>query len=152
VQAGGMLIAAPKWGPAPGIPLDDAQPGYSVRTYGKGKIALAEADPTDPYTWSADAGLLVSHRYDLVRFWNSGAACSYCTLSLDKKQALVHLMFYAARGPDSATVRIAGKYRAARVSTVEHPKVENVEMQAKGDAVEVYLPAVSQYVAVELDV
>jgi hypothetical protein len=68
------------------------------------------------------------------------------------KQALVHLLFYAARGPDAATVRVAGRYRAARASTVSEPQVAKLEMEAQGDAVEVHLPQVSQYVALELDV
>jgi hypothetical protein len=153
VQAGGMLIAAPKWGEVPGTPVAGAQhPGYSLRTLGKGKIALADSDPVDPFSWAADATLLVSHRYDLVRFWNSGAACSFYTMAPQRKQALVHLLFYAFRGPDSATVRVAGRYRAARASTVDAPKVANLEMQVQGDGVEVHLPQVSQYVALELDV
>jgi len=94
--------------------------------------------------------VLVSHRYDLVRFWNGGAAGSFYTVAPDGKKALVHLLFYAARGPDAATVRIAGRYRAARASTVTEPQVANLVMQAQGDAVEVHLPPVSQYVALEL--
>jgi len=153
VEAGGMLIAAPKWGPAAGAPLATGErPGFSTRTLGKGKIALADDEPADPFSWAADANVLVSHRYDLVRFWNGGAACSYYTVSPDRKQALVHLLFYAMRGPDSATVRIAGKYRAARASTVDQPQVADLVMEAQGDAVEVHLPQVSQYVALELDV
>lgn len=153
VEAGGMLIASPKWGQAAGTPATGSQPvGYSVSTLGKGKIALADAEPADPFLWAADAAVLVSHRYDLVRFWNGGAACSYYTMAPDRKHAVVHLLFYAARGPDSATVRIAGRYRAARASTVDNPKVDNVVMETQGDAVEVHLPPVSQYVALELDV
>lgn len=153
VQAGGLLIAAPKWGEVPGTPITGMErPGYSLRTFGKGRIALAADDPTDPFTWAADTTILVSHRYDLVRFWNGGAACSYYTVSPDRKQALVHLLFYAARGPDSATVRIAGRYKAARASTVDVPQLSDLMMQAQGDAVEVHLPQVSQYVALELDV
>jgi len=153
VEAGGTLIAAPKWGPVTGTPVKAAEPaGYTVRALGKGRIALAADEPADPFLWAADAAVLVSHRYDLVRFWNGGAAGSFYTLSPDRKQAVVHLLFYAARGPDSATVRIAGRYRAARASTVDSPKVDNVVMAAQGDAVEVRLPPVSQYVALELDV
>jgi hypothetical protein len=87
-----------------------------------------------------------------VRFWNGGAAASFYTVSPDRKLALIHLLFYAARGPDSATVRVAGRYRAARASTVDNPQVGSVAMEVQGDAVEVHLPPVSQYVALELDV
>jgi len=94
----------------------------------------------------------VSHRYDLVRFWNSGAVRSFYTMSPDRHQALVHLLFYADRGPDSATVRVAGHFRAARASTVDSPKLSDLSMETQGDGVEVRLPQVSQYVALELDV
>jgi len=153
VQAGGMLIASPKWGEVAGTPVAGAErPGFSVRALGKGRIAVAGDAPVDPFSWAADAAVLVSHRYDLVRFWNGGAAGSYYTMAPGGKQALVHLLFYAARGPDAATVRIAGRYRAARASTVTEPQVAKLEMEAQGDAVEVHLPLVPQYVALELDV
>ena len=153
VERGGLLIAAPVWGEVAGTPLSVPQPaGYKVRSVGKGRIAVADDTPADPYSWATDAAVLVSHRYDLVRFWNSGAARSFYTLSPDRKQALVHLLFYADRGPDSATVWIGGRYRSARASTVDSPKVDALAMQAKADGVEVHLPQVSQYVAVELDV
>jgi hypothetical protein len=153
VQAGGMLIASPKWGEVAGTPVAGAErPGFSVRALGKGRIAVADEAPVDPFSWAADAAVLVSHRYDLVRFWNGGAAGSYYTMAPGGKQALVHLLFYAARGPDAATVRVAGRYRAARASTVSEPQVAKLEMEAQGDAVEVHLPQVSQYVALELDV
>jgi len=153
VESGGLLIAAPVWGEVPGAPLGGPQPaGYKLRAAGKGRIALADDVPSDPYALAADAAVLVSHRYDLVRFWNSGAARSFFTLSPDRKQALVHLLFYADRGPDSATVRVAGRYRAARAATVENPNLGNLGMAPRGDGVEVHLPQVSQYVALELDV
>jgi hypothetical protein len=153
VQAGGMLIAAPIWGQVEGAPLNGPQPaGYQVRAVGKGRIALADDIPADPYALAADAAVLVSHRYDLVRFWNSGAARSFYTMSPQRKQAVVHLLFFAERGPDSATVRVAGRFRAVRGSTVDNPRIDNLAMQSQGDGVEVRLPQVSQYVALELDV
>jgi hypothetical protein len=136
-----------------GAPLNGPQPaGYQVRTVGKGRIALADEIPADPYGWAADAAVLVSHRYDLVRFWNSGASRSFYTMSPQRKQALVHLLFYAERGPDSATVRVAGRFRAVRGSTVDAPKIARLAIEPQGDGVEVRLPQVSQYVALELDV
>ena len=153
VQAGGLLVAVPKWGQAPGTPVTDGQrAGFQVHNYGKGRIALAAADPADPYTWAADSVLLVSHRHDLVRFWNGGAACSYCTTVPGGKKAVVHVLFYAARGPQDATVRIAGKYRTARASTLDAVNVADVVVQPQGEGTEVRLPQVSQYVALELDI
>jgi hypothetical protein len=151
VNAGGMLIS-PFWpkvlaGARPLSPLDK----YSVSSAGKGKIVTSKTAVDDPYVFANDAVVLVSHRYDLVRFWNSGATASFYTAAPDRRSALVHLLFYSDRGPDSASVRIAGRYGAVRAATVESPRVAGVQMVRKGDAVEVHLPQVSQYVALELD-
>ena len=152
VEAGGMLIAAPTWGEVPGTPIrNDGNPRYSMRALGKGKVAVAVAGPDDPYLWANESVVMVSHRYDLVRFWNSGAAGSFCTVAPDGRQAVVHLLFYANRGPDSATVRIAGGYRAARAYTAENPAAMKVEWALQTGAVEIHLPPMSQYVAVELE-
>lgn len=151
VQAGGLLVAAPRWGDVPGTPSKSGEdPRYAIRTLGRGRIALAKADPDDPYLWTNDAALLVSHRYDLVRFWNGGATGSFYTMA-PEKHAVVHLLFYANRGPDSASVRIAGRYRTVTASTVEHPQLPKVEAEFQSEAVEVHLPQVPQYVALELE-
>jgi hypothetical protein len=152
VAAGGLLIAAPQWGELPGAPIPNgADPRYSLRALGKGRVAVALAGPDDPYLWASESVVMVSHRYDLVRFWNSGAAGSFCTMAPDGRQAVVHLLFYANRGPDSATVRIAGRYRAARACTADSPAATKVEWVPQTDAVEIHLPPVPQYVALELD-
>jgi len=153
VAAGGMLITAPTWGEVPGTPIqDDGNRRYSLRALGKGKVAVAVAGPDDPYLWANESVVMVSHRYDLVRFWNSGAASSFCTVAPDGRQAVAHLLFYAYRGPDSATVRIAGRYRAVRAYTADNPAATKVDWAPQSDAVEIHLPPVPQYVALELDI
>jgi hypothetical protein len=153
VAAGGMLITVPQWGEPPGTPIrNDGNPRYSLRALGKGKVAVAVAGPDDPYLWANESVVMVSHRYDLVRFWNSGAAGSFCTVAPDGRQVVVHLLFYANRGPDSAAVRIAGRYRAVRAYTVGHPAAAKVEWAPQTGAVEIHLPPVPQYVALELDI
>jgi hypothetical protein len=107
--------------------------------------------PDDPFLWASDAVVMLSHRYDLVRFWNGGASGSFLAASPDRKHTVAHLLFYSDRGPDSATVRVAGHFRTARAATVEHPVVENLKSASQKDAIEVRLPAVSQYVALHLE-
>jgi len=149
VEGGGILITGPKWGQVPSAPAKaDEHPRYSWHALGKGRIAVAHEDPDDPYQWANDSVVLVSHRYDLVRFWNCGAAGSYYTMAPDRKQAVVHLLFYANRGPDQASVRIAGRFRAVRAWTVDGPL--KVATESQKDAIEVHLPQVGQYVALEL--
>lgn len=150
VEAGGLLITTPVWGDAPTKNAD--HPRYYGWAAGKGRIARSIAPPDDPYQMANDAVLLVSHRYDLVRFWNAGAAGSYYAVSPDRTKAVVHLLFYANRGPDIASVRIAGPYRKVKASMVDTPEVAGVRSEAQKDGVEVYLPQVSQYVALELNI
>lgn len=147
--SGGMLIAG-RW-PAPATrELASPVSGYSLYAAGKGSVAVSKTPPDDPYTFANDSVVLVSHRYDLVRFWNSGPTASFYTRRPDGG-ALVHLLFYSDRGPNEASVRIAGRYGAVRASTIESTPLSGVHMEPQKDAVEIHLPQVSQYVALELD-
>jgi hypothetical protein len=126
-------------------------PRFTLHPAGKGRIALAKDPDPDPYLWANDAAVLISHRYDLVRFWNGGATGSFYTVSPDRKRAIVHLLFYSDQGPDAASVRVAGSYRSARIWSAGQPAAQSVKMISQKDAVEVHLPQVSQYVALELE-
>lgn len=152
VQAGGMLIAGPKWGQLPGAAAqDDAHPRYALGVLGKGRVAVAKRDIDDPYLLANDSVVLISHRYELLRFWNGGAIGSYFTMAPDSRRAVVHMLFYAgARGGDP-TVRVARRYRTARLWTLDQPVPRGLEMEIQKDAVEVHLPPVSVYAAVELE-
>jgi len=151
VQRGGLLITVPQWGDAPGTPAKgEPHPRYGIREFGKGRIAMAHEPPGDPYEMANDAAELISHRYDLVRFWNGGATGSYYTEGPEGKIAVAHLLFYSNRGPDAASVRIAGPWRRARACTVDVPSVPGVEVQLQKEALEIHLPRVPQYVALEL--
>ena len=152
VQAGGLLIAGPKWGPPPGLPAKEDHPRYAARALGKGRIAIAKAELDDPYVVANDSVLLISHRYELLRFWNGGAVGSYLAVSADRRRGVAHMIFYANRGPDHVSVRVAGRYRAARLWTLDRAESGAVEMEIQKGAVELHLPAVSSYAAAELEV
>jgi hypothetical protein len=148
-----MLITSPKWGAVttPALQAED-HPRFALHALGKGRIAVAKEEQADPYMWANDTVVLVSHRYDLIRFWNGGATGSFYTVSPNRKRAIVHLLFYSNRGPDAASVRVVGRYRSARIFTADQPTARSVEMVSQKEAVEVHLPQVSQYVALELEV
>ena len=151
VQNGGLLITVPKWGETPGtLAKGDPHPRYAMRDFGKGRIAIAKETPGDPFEMAQDAAEIISHRYDLVRFWNGGATGSFLAAAPDGKSAVAHLLFYSNRGPDMASVRIVGPWRRVQVCTVDAPRLPNVEVQLQKDALELHLPQVPQYVAVEL--
>ena len=150
VNDGGMLIAG-RWTVPGGSPLRSPVERFSVFSAGKGRIALSKEPPADPYLFARDSAVLVSHRYDLVRFWNAGAAASFYTMDSGSRSTLVHLLFYWDRGPDSASVRIAGRFGAVTAATIDKPRLEGVHLEQQKDAVEVHLPAVPQYVALLLE-
>ncbi len=152
VEAGGLLIAAPVWGKPAGSADLAQHPRFAVYPLGKGRIAIARAEPDDPWLLANDSVVLISHRYDLVRCFNSGSFAAYYTLAPDRKKAVVHLLFYADRGPGEASVRIAGTWHGARLSTVEQAGPKAVPAEFARDAVEVHLPQVPPYAALELTV
>jgi hypothetical protein len=152
VQTGGLLITHPKWGLAPGLrAANQDNERYWWRTSGKGRIAYAKAEFDDPWVLAQESVLLISHRYDLLRFWNGGSVGSYFTMAPDRKRALIHLLFYANQGPDESGVRVAGNYRSGKLWTLDG-KSASINMVPQKDAVELHLPAVGQYAAAELEV
>jgi hypothetical protein len=160
VEGGGLLIAGPQWDRIlPGTPARKAEhPRYDLRVYGKGRVAVAKADLKDAYLLANDSVVLVSHQYDLLRFWNGGAVGSFFTMAPDRRRALVQMLFYVDRGNlqrggmgDEITVSVAGRYRSARIRTLEQPSPHEVQMEPLKDAVELHFPAVSPYAAIELD-
>ena len=153
VAGGRMLIAGPKWGAVSGAPAKDQDhPRYDIRVMGKGKVAIAKSELDDPYTVANDSVVLVSHRYELLRFFNAGSVGSYLTAAPDHGSALLHLLFYANRGPQDATVRVAGRYRSARLWTMDREEPRPMDIAPVRDGVELQLPPVSQYVAAELEI
>ncbi len=128
----------------------DGHPRYEVRTLGKGRVAVARKAEDDPYLLVQDAMVLISHRYDLLRFWNGGAVRACLGASADKRRAVLQLVFYANARTGDATIRVAGNYQRARMYSLDGT-VKDVTVQPEKDAVELHLPAVAQYAAVQLD-
>ena len=152
VASGGLLITHPKWGPPPGLPAANQEDErYVRRTYGKGCLAIARSEFDDPWAIAQESVLLISHRYDLLRFWNSGSVGSYFTASPDRKRALIHLLFYADWSPGDSGVRVAGMYRSAKLWTPDGAG-RGVTMVRQKNAVELQLPPMGHYGAVELEV
>ena len=151
VQAGGLLITHPKWGLAPGLrAATQDNERYWWRTSGKGRIAYAKSEFDDPWMIAQESVLLISHRYDLLRFWNGGSVGSYFTMAPGRKRALVHILFYANIGPEESGVRVAGNYRSGKLWTLDG-KSSSIDMVPQKDAVELHLPAVGPYAAAELE-
>ena len=153
VESGGLLIAGPKWGKASGVPAQgEPNPRYGVVRSGKGRIAMAYKQPDDPYEAAQDAQILLSHRYDLVRFFNGFALGSYCTASPDRKRRLLHVINYAGgAGSDPVTAHIAGRFRLAKLWSFGGGDPKPLEMAVQKEAVEVDLPRLPVYGGIELE-
>ena len=152
VHDGRLLIAGPQWGGGPGSPAGRQEyPNYELRTYGKGRVAVARTEPDDPYMLVNDAVLLLSHRYELLRFFNVGAVGSYLAAPPEGGGVLLQLVFYATQGPRDATVWVAGRYGAARLWTLDGTASRPLEVHPVRGGVEVHLPPASEYAALELE-
>lgn len=168
VQTGGLLISRAAWDGVPGTPADWDHPRYAGHLFGKGRIAIAKSeDEVDPYLMANDTVALVSHRFDLLRFWDAGSVNAYLSAAPDGNRSILQMVFYAremngkmsAGGPENASVRVAGRYRTAQLLTFDKqpvklgPTDENgVGMLIDENSVELHLPSLSHYAAVELGV
>ena len=146
VSEGGMLITGPEWGPV----SDDARkpqdhPRFSLFTVGKGTIALSKTPIKDPYLLANDTAILLSHRYDLLRFFNGGALMAY------RSRNLAQVLFYATQPPVDATVWIAGSYHHAEILTLDQPDPVQLSTQTPHQGgIEVLLPPRLRYAAIKL--
>jgi len=167
VADGGLLITRPDFGGTAGNPAKWDHPRYNCRVLGRGRIAIAKSDDTDPYLLANDTVALVSHEFDLLRFWDAGPVNAYLSATPDRKQAVVQMVFYAPetkgrsgfRNPGTVTVRVVGPYHKARLLTFDQSaqlttltqRVSNkVGVRIETAAIELHLPRLFQYAAVEL--
>jgi hypothetical protein len=153
VQAGGTLVTGQQWGDTPGTAVSKLEhPRFAIAEFGKGKIAVAKGSLDDPWLLARDAQVILSHRNELLRFWNGGAVSASFRTSPDRKQSVTQMVFYGAvSGVGNPTVWVAGKFTSAKYSTIEQPSPRSVPMEVQSDGVELQLPEITQYAAVELE-
>lgn len=154
VRAGGLLMAGMKYpaAAATGPVTSDTYRRYSIRKVGLGRIALAVEEAQDPYLVAADSQLILSRRYDVLRFFNSGTLNSRYTAAPGGAKALLQVLNYATRrSSDLVSVALAKKYRAARLMTLDSPTPAALELRPAANGCEVWLPPFGTYVAVELE-
>lgn len=153
VRSGGLLITAAGWGALPaGAASEETHPRYEIRRYGKGRLARCRADFEDPYLIANDAQVLISNRHNLLRLWNAGAFGAHFAADPRSRHSVAQLLFYAFMyGENRTTLRVAGRYRAAAIRTPEDPSPRPLEMDTLPGAVEMRLPPLAEYAAVELE-
>lgn len=154
VEQGGLLVTGPEW-PADGQPAPpDFPTELDVRALGNGRLALARKGITDPYQVAIDTQLLLSHRNDLVKIYNSGSSgCTRFTAAKDGRTALLQCLSYADRG-GLPTIWVRRRYRSTRLWTIEaRAAALQPETSEEYAGVEYHLPANSPpYLALEFQV
>ena len=153
VAEGGMLIAGPEWGEIRNArPSATTHPRFRLATLGKGSVAISRTPLGDPYLFASDTGILISHRHDLLRFWNGGPLSATYATAPGRIKALVQTVFYSGRDPGGDTaVRVAGPWKTATLSTVEQPAARPVKTVPRQDGLEIHLPGTAGYIALELE-
>jgi hypothetical protein len=150
VNAGGLLITGSAWGSLPKGAAAGSHPRFAIRTVGKGTVAVATTSFSDPYVVPNDAVVLVSHRNDIVRFFNGGAITP-CLSRSGKTGAALQTVFYSLRPVEDVSVWVKGAYRSARLRSWNQPQPQNVRLEVRDSGVEMFLPAVAQYAEIELE-
>jgi hypothetical protein len=149
-RQGGLLLTSFDWGTAGLTDSLNEHPRFAVYRLGKGRIAVAKARGADPYVAAEDAHMLMSRTHDLVRLHNSTTSqCSYVESS-DQKKAVLHLINYSGRPGQDTTAWLARPSKPAQLWAPGAPSNETLETAVVARGIEIYLPAVSTYAAVEL--
>jgi hypothetical protein len=152
-EAGGLLILQSKAAAAfkTGAEAATTQPNFRVHTLGKGRMAIAKEDWSDPFQLAADIHLLMSHRNDLLRLFNQDSAGSYYSVSPDGRTGLAQILRFAARPTGAAvTLGLTEKYSSAQYYNIRSPSPKPITPLASRTGVDIPLPEFSVYAAVEL--
>jgi hypothetical protein len=150
---GGLLISGPQWSlPADARAAGADHPRYILHSLGRGRIAIARTGFEDPYLLAADTVVLMSHRYELLRIWNAGAMIAHLSAGGDRRRAVVQMVSFVPARSGNPTVRVAGRYRSARLWTLDGAFAAPIELKSGENSTEIHLPAASLYGAVELEV
>ena len=156
VEKGGLAVTGPGWG-AQGKPAPpDFTTQFDVRAVGKGRLAVARDALTDPYQVAVETQFLLSHRYDLVKIYNSPSSGSTrFTASADGRKALLECLSYADAGRGGLrTIWVHRRFAKTRLWTIgEQPVPIEPAPSEEYTGVEYHLPANAprSYVALEFE-
>lgn len=155
VEQGGLLITGPKWG-AEGKSTGHPHARFDLRALGRGRLAVAKGELSDPYEIASDTQFLLSHANDVVKLFNASASGGFhYSGSADGKRSLLQLLIYAAgrAASQNMTVWTRRMYRRARLWSLEAAEpvpLERVDSESGG--VEFRVPALQAgYFAVEFE-
>lgn len=140
-ENGGVLIAGPSWG---GAPKTEA---FTEISAGKGRI-LVYKDP-DPEAVARDLKELLSDdELGMVPF-NVPSVITYTSGGGPGQALVVQLVNYFDHPVEAITLRVAGKFRSARLETPEGPALDLQVRQAEGRT-EVTIPKLLLWSAISM--
>jgi hypothetical protein len=139
-ENGGLVIAGPAWGGAP-----KAERFSEVQT-GKGRVAVYR-DP-DPETVARDLKELLSDDELGVVPFNVPSVITFARGGAEES-LVVELVNYFDHPAEAITLRVAGKFRSARMETPESPALDLPLREAEGRT-EVTIPKLLLWSAVSI--
>jgi hypothetical protein len=153
VEGGGLLVGPPALRAM--VPqaakLGEVYPRYNLYRFGKGRIAIADKEPTDPYLLASDTQLILSRRHDPLRVWNGGSMNIHVTASPDGSRTLVQVLNYSLRDAGhEASFQLKDPYRIGRLLRIDAGSEEPIKPVRAAMGTEVHLPGIPVYAAVEL--
>ncbi len=152
-KGGGLLIASR--GAAPAFagesPVECAVPGYVLRRYGRGMLAVPERAWEDPYWVVLDTHDLVSRRNDPVRLFNGSSCVMHYSRPAGGTGALIQLVAFVDRALPSVSLRINRPHRTVRMHTFAAAGGAPLEPVPAGNQQEYHLPEFSVYAALEVE-
>jgi hypothetical protein len=151
VEEGGGLIAPAGWEERGERWAGMVFPRFRVYRHGRGRLALAREELSDPHLLAADAQVLMSHRHDPVRVFNLGTGRHHYSMSEDGGFGVLHMFRYARRPFETdVSVWFGRRWTTAGTWLVEAENAEPAARAPRESGTEFQLPRVAPYCAVEV--
>lgn len=143
----GGLLLAPFGTTVRGVTQDDDR--WTIHTTGKGRVAVAKKQWSDPYSLAVDTHMLLGRKHDVIRMWNPGSLNTYYKQSGDRSSGVVHLINYAFRGAaNEVTVGLTEKYTTVTMHIFDGSTP--LKPVLAGPGIEIQIPPLAVYAALEL--
>jgi hypothetical protein len=161
VIEGGALFVPSQWPNPEGSPTqlsaEEAYLLYSVRSLGKGRLAVAKEDKPDSYFTCMDVQNILSHRGDPARLYNGASMNYFYQAAPQGRQGVIHVLNYSRRpGSDNAIIYLKAPYRLAHFVSPEFAAPVDLKWDPQTSPYEIggaelSLPRISVYGAVQME-
>jgi hypothetical protein len=151
-EGGGTLITPPGWEERGSGEDNPWFSRYRLSRYGRGRLALARDEISNPHLLAEDAQLLMSHSHDRLRVYNPGLAHPHYSTTEDGGKGVLQMLRFKSQSiyAGRLTVWFRKPWATARTWQVEAEAAEPTERTPAAPGVEFHLPPVSVYCAVEV--